>query len=168
MFRFFVPEWLAGSRWEALKRLVREWLASRDEDTLFSSSTGQSPSLSDIVRMVHPKPTGSRREAFYGYMLGRPYESNALPKLVMQFGHFKAGETVDVPDLPFMLLSALPLSQDAWLSGAECLVADHANESEYVRPPRSFRSGRHGNALSRHDCAIRTRSKGRAYSRINF
>ena len=29
----------------APKRLVREWLASRDEDALFSSSTGQSPSL---------------------------------------------------------------------------------------------------------------------------
>jgi 60 kDa SS-A/Ro ribonucleoprotein len=37
----------------APKRLVREWLASRDEDALFSSSAGQSPSLSDIVKMVH-------------------------------------------------------------------------------------------------------------------
>lgn len=39
----------------APKRLVREWLASRDEEALFRSSTGQSPSLSDIVKMVHPK-----------------------------------------------------------------------------------------------------------------
>jgi len=45
----------------APKRLVREWLASRDEDALFSSSAGQSPSLSDIVKMVHPKPTGPER-----------------------------------------------------------------------------------------------------------
>ena len=95
----------------APKRLVREWLASRDEDALFSSSAGQSPSLSDIVKMVHPKPADPKREAFYGYMLGRSYDANALPKLVMQFEQFKAGGASDVPDLPFMLLSALPLSQ---------------------------------------------------------
>src|SRR5713226_5319440 len=92
----------------APKRLVREWLSSRDEDALFSSSAGQSPSLSDIVKMVHPKPASPKREAFYGYMLGRSYDANALPKLVMQFEQFKAGrvaeDTVEVPDLPFMLL----------------------------------------------------------------
>src|SRR5438445_11862137 len=69
----------------APKRLVREWLASRDEEALFSSSAGQSPSLADIVKMVHPKPAGSKRQAFYGYMLGRSYDANVLPKLVMQF-----------------------------------------------------------------------------------
>src|SRR5437899_8544701 len=103
----------------APKRLVREWLASRDEDALFSSSAGQSPSLSDIVKMVHPKPTGPKREAFYGYMIGRSYDANALPKLVMQFEQFKAGEALNVPDLPFMLLSALPLSQKDWVEIAK-------------------------------------------------
>ena len=103
----------------APKRLVREWLASRDEDALFSSSAGQSPSLSDIVKMVHPKPADPKRQAFYGYMLGRSYDSNALPKLVMQFELFKAGGVSDVPDLPFMLLSALPLSQSDWVSIAK-------------------------------------------------
>src|SRR5258707_7562636 len=50
----------------APKRLVHEWLASRNEDALFSSSAGQSPSLSDIVKMVHPKSASPTREAFYG------------------------------------------------------------------------------------------------------
>jgi 60 kDa SS-A/Ro ribonucleoprotein len=99
----------------APKRLVRQWLASRDEEVLFSSSVGQSPSLSDIVKMVHPKPEGTRREAFYGYMLGRPFEANALPKLVTQFERFKAGESMDVPDLSFTMLSALPLSRKDWV-----------------------------------------------------
>lgn len=103
----------------APKRLVREWLASRDEAVLFSSSAGQSPSLADIVKMVHPKPTGATREAFYGYMLGRSHDANSLPKLVMQFEQFKAGDSLDVPDLPFMLLSALPLSQSDWVSIAK-------------------------------------------------
>src|SRR5207249_10846838 len=100
----------------APKRLVREWLSSRDEDALFSSSAGQSPSLADIVKMVHPKPAGPQREAFYGYVLGRSYDASALPKLVMQFGQFKAGRGLDVPDLPFMLLAALALLCQAVVS----------------------------------------------------
>ena len=103
----------------APKRLVREWLASRDEDALFSSSAGQSPSLADIVKMVHPKPDSPVREAFYAYMIGRSYNADALPKLVMQFEQFKAGEGLEVPDLPFMLLSALPLSQKDWVEIAK-------------------------------------------------
>jgi 60 kDa SS-A/Ro ribonucleoprotein len=103
----------------APKGLVREWLASRDEDALFGSSAGQSPSLADIVRMVHPKPASPKREAFYGYMLGRSFDANALPRLVIQFEQFKAGESLDPPDLPFMLLSALPLSQKDWVSIAK-------------------------------------------------
>jgi 60 kDa SS-A/Ro ribonucleoprotein len=99
----------------APKRLVREWLASRDEDALFAASVGQSPSLSDIVKMVHPKPGGARREAFYGYMLGRSYEANALPNLIAQFEQFKAGESTEVPDLPFTMLSALPLGKQDWI-----------------------------------------------------
>jgi 60 kDa SS-A/Ro ribonucleoprotein len=99
----------------APKRLVRQWLASRDEEALFRSSAGQAPSLADIVKMVHPKPAGAQREAFYGYMLRRPFAANALPKLVTQFEQFKAGETQDAPDLPFTLLSALPLTRKHWV-----------------------------------------------------
>ncbi len=98
----------------APKRLVRDWLAGRDEDALFSSSVGQNPSLSDILKMVHPKPSSKRREAFYGYMLGRPHEAVALPKMVLQFEQFKTGEATEVPDLPFTMLSALPLSRKEW------------------------------------------------------
>jgi 60 kDa SS-A/Ro ribonucleoprotein len=100
----------------APKRLVCQWLASRDEDALFSSSAGQAPSLADIIKMVHPKPSGKTREAFYGYMLGKPHNADALPELVMRFEQFKAGNTMEVPDLPFMLLSALPLSDQHWTS----------------------------------------------------
>jgi len=103
----------------APKRLVRDWLSSRDEDALFSSSAGQSPSLADIVKMVHPKPAGAQRQAFYGYMLGRSHDANALPKLVMHFERFKAGQDLELPDLPFMLLSALPLSQKDWVGIAK-------------------------------------------------
>ncbi|MCX6595050.1 MAG: TROVE domain-containing protein [Acidobacteria bacterium] len=98
----------------APKRLVRQWLAAHEPESLFSSSVGQNPSLADIVKMVHPKPADPAREAFYGYMLGRPYEASALPQLIAQFEQFKAGESLEMPDLPFMMLSALPLSKKDW------------------------------------------------------
>jgi hypothetical protein len=43
----------------APKRLVREWLASRDEDALFSSGAGQNPPLSDIVKDGAPQAGGT-------------------------------------------------------------------------------------------------------------
>lgn len=102
----------------APRRLVRDWLAARNPDDLFSSSAGQSPSLGDILKMVHPKPADAQREAFYGYMLGRAHDANRLPALVAQFERFKVAGG-EVPDLPFMLLSALPLSKQHWAGIAE-------------------------------------------------
>lgn len=103
----------------APKRLVREWIASRDEESLFRASAGQSPSFGDILRMVHPKPANERREAFYGYMLGRSHDAAALPELVAQYERFKAGDGhMETPDVPFMMLSALPLSRQDWVAVA--------------------------------------------------
>src|SRR6202790_82461 len=98
----------------APQRLVRQWLAERDEEWLFRSSVGQDPSFADILKMVHPKPAGGRREAFYGYMLGRPHDAAQLPQLVTQYERFKSGETSGVPDVPFPMVSALPLSRPQW------------------------------------------------------
>lgn len=98
----------------APKRLVRQWLAARDPEALFSASVGQSPSLADIVKMVHPKPGDAAREAFYGYLIGRKFDAGALPALVQQFERFKVGEAGEVPELPFTMLSALPLTEAHW------------------------------------------------------
>ena len=106
----------------APKRLVREWLAARDEDVLFRGSVGADPSMADILKMVHPKPANSRREAFYGYMLGRPFDSAAVPPLVTHFERFKAGEESQPPDLPFNMLSALRLTRKDWAA-----IARHAS-----------------------------------------
>src|SRR5215475_7870670 len=95
----------------APKRLVREWLAAHNEEALFRSSAGAHPSMADVLKMVHPKPATDRREAFYGYMLGRSFRTDALPALVQQFERFKAGEELEPPDLPLPLLTALPLSR---------------------------------------------------------
>jgi len=98
----------------APKRLVSDWLASRSVESLFRASTGQQPSFSDILRLVHPKPADTAREAFYAYMLGRKPDLDALPALVRQFELFKSGDSLDLPDLPITLLTALPMSHNDW------------------------------------------------------
>jgi len=103
----------------APKRLVRRWLEARGEEALFRSSTGTNPSLADILKMTHPKPNTASREAFYGYLLERKYDAAALPAAVRGYERFKEGEQTEVPDLPFMMLSSLPLSQRDWVQIAE-------------------------------------------------
>lgn len=98
----------------APKRLINEWLAARSDETIFKDSVGQSPSLADIVKMIHPKPTSESRAALYGYFIGRDFNTDALPALVRQFEQFKAGESLDVPKVPFQMLTSLPLATKEW------------------------------------------------------
>jgi 60 kDa SS-A/Ro ribonucleoprotein len=98
----------------APKRLVREWLEARDASAVFRASVGQSPSLADIVKMVHPKPRDAEREALYGYLVGRDFRPEALPRLVRSFEAFKAGDRATLPDLPFQMLTALALGRAEW------------------------------------------------------
>lgn len=98
----------------APKRLVREWLEARDPSAVFRASVGQTPSLADIVRMVHPNPKDAEREALYGYLVGRAHDAEALPELVRRFESFKAGERETVPDVPFQMLTALELGTAEW------------------------------------------------------
>lgn len=98
----------------APKRLVREWLEARDAAAIFRASVGQSPSLADIVKMVHPKPLDAEREALYGYLVGREFRPEALPEVVRGFEAFKAGDRAAVPDVPFQMLTALDLGTAEW------------------------------------------------------
>jgi len=98
----------------APKRLVREWLEARAPESVFRASVGQTPSLADIVKMVHPKPRDPQREALYGYLVGREFDAEALPALVREFEAFKAGARASVPDVPFQMLTALELGTNEW------------------------------------------------------
>ncbi|MBA3321439.1 MAG: TROVE domain-containing protein [Pyrinomonadaceae bacterium] len=98
----------------APKRMVREWLDARDEAALFKSNVGQQPSLADVLKMVHPKPANKSRAALYGYMIGRAHDAEALPEVARQFEAFKAGDSLEVPDVPFQMLTALALSKADW------------------------------------------------------
>jgi 60 kDa SS-A/Ro ribonucleoprotein len=101
------------------KRLVKNWFDARSEDQLFRSSVGQSPSLVDVIKMVHPRPANDARRAFYGYMLDRQHEVSLLPEVVKQLEAFKRGESSQVPDVPFQMLSALELGSAQWAAIAK-------------------------------------------------
>jgi 60 kDa SS-A/Ro ribonucleoprotein len=96
------------------KRLVREWFERRVSEQLFKQSVGQSPSIADILKMVHPKPADAEREALFGYFIGREIDTDKLPEIVKRFERFKAGDSADVPNVPFQMLTALPLGKSEW------------------------------------------------------
>jgi 60 kDa SS-A/Ro ribonucleoprotein len=92
----------------APKRMVRDWLAARTDDQLLRASVGQTPSLADLVKMVHPRPADPARRALYAYLLGRGHDPAALPALVQAYERFKAEpDGAPVPDVPFQLLASL-------------------------------------------------------------
>ena len=101
------------------KRLVQNWLDRQDEEELFRSAIGQDPSIEDVIKIVHPKPKTAKQEALYGYLLDRSYDPGSLPALVRQYEAFKKNETAEIPDVPFLKLTALELSDVAWRKIAE-------------------------------------------------
>jgi 60 kDa SS-A/Ro ribonucleoprotein len=98
----------------APKRLINEWFDARSDGEIFKDSVGQAPSLADVVKMIHPKPATASRAALYGYFIGREFDASALPQIARQYERFKAGETLDAPNVPFQMLTSLPLSAKDW------------------------------------------------------
>ena len=100
------------------KRLVLQWIEQRSDDQLFRASVGNSPSLADIVKMVHPKPATAARAALFGYLVGKPYDASALPALVKQFEVFKENPNMftaeQVPQVPMDMLTSLALQPRHW------------------------------------------------------
>jgi 60 kDa SS-A/Ro ribonucleoprotein len=96
------------------KRMVREWFEKRAAEQIFKQAVGQSPSIGDILKMVHPKPADAEREALFGYFIGREINADKLPEIVKQFEQFKNGDSADVPNVPFQMLTALPLGKSEW------------------------------------------------------
>jgi len=101
------------------KRLVKNWLEAHSEESLFRASVGQSPSLVDVLKMVHPKPVSDARRSFYGYLLDREHRAEHLPQVVKDYEAFKRGTSTVVPDVPFQMLTALDLNGEQWATIAK-------------------------------------------------
>lgn len=96
------------------KKLVQAWLNTAGEKALLSAAVGNSPSLADVVKMVHPKPSEPWRAAFFAWLIGKPYQAEALPPVLAAFEAYKRDRTQPLPDVPFQMLTALELSPQAW------------------------------------------------------
>ena len=96
------------------KRLVQRWFDARTDEAVFRSCVGNDPSLADVIKLAHPKPRTAGRAALYGYLIGRAHDAAALPQLVKDFEACKSAERMELPDVPFRLLTGLPLTRDDW------------------------------------------------------
>jgi 60 kDa SS-A/Ro ribonucleoprotein len=101
------------------KKLVQQWLLAASEKQLLAASVGNAPSLADVVKMVHPKPAEVWRDAWFAWLLGKPFAETDLPPLTQAFERFKRGlalgaTTMEVPEVPFQMLTALPLATAHW------------------------------------------------------
>ncbi|MDD9970288.1 MAG: RNA-binding protein [Myxococcales bacterium] len=120
MLRNFVQVMRSGqlgrkSLGTAPKREVQKWLAGRSAMQLFRDSIGNDPSLVDVVKMVHPKPSSDEQKAMYGYLLGREYDAEKLPGDVRKYEAWKQGEANgEVPNVPYRMLDGLSLGKSEW------------------------------------------------------
>src|SRR5687768_2599175 len=98
----------------APKRLVRQWLERATERQLIDASVGNSPSLADVVKMVHPRPVSRDREAFYAWLIGKPWDAGVLPEVLRHYEAWKLSREGAVPEVPFQMLTALDLGEKEW------------------------------------------------------
>jgi len=103
------------------KKLVQQWLLTASEKQLLHGAVGNTPSLADVVKMVHPKPQEAWREAWFAWLIGKPYDEAKLPPITAAFERFKracaSGDDlsgVEQPAVPFQMLTALNLSTEQW------------------------------------------------------
>jgi 60 kDa SS-A/Ro ribonucleoprotein len=101
------------------KKLVQQWLLQATEAQLLNASVGNTPSLADVVKMVHPKPAEAWRAAWFAWLIDRPYALEALPPVTQAFERFKRDRSLEVPDVPFQMLTALELDTQAWAQIAQ-------------------------------------------------
>lgn len=98
----------------APKRLVRQWLERATERQLVQAAIGNDPSLADVVKMVHPRPADAGRQAFYAWLVGKPWDPDALPESLRAFEAWKTTHEGEVPDVPLQMLTAQDLGEKEW------------------------------------------------------
>ncbi|MDB5525075.1 MAG: hypothetical protein JWM58_2838 [Rhizobium sp.] len=97
------------------KKVVQAWLESASTDQILRAMVGNDPSLADVIRMVHPKPLTEERKALYAWAIGKPYDYEALPGGVKALEAFRRNQADPMPDVPFQMLTSLPLTREHWV-----------------------------------------------------
>lgn len=101
------------------KRLLQNYLDKLSDEQLFKADVGNDPSLQDCLKMIRPKPSNKARNALYGYLLDKEYSQNDLLALARDYEAFKKDMSKPIPDVPFQMLTALPLTSAHWKKIAE-------------------------------------------------
>lgn len=101
------------------KALVKGWFGTRSTEALFRQSTGDKPSMADLVKMVHPKPKDDEERAFYGWLIGRKVDFEKLPAVVRAFEAYKVFQQGELPEAPFEMLANLAKSPAQWAAIAQ-------------------------------------------------
>ena len=96
------------------KKLMQTWLLTATEKPLLNAAVGNSPSLADVVKMVHPKPREAWRAAWFAWLIGKPYDREALPPITRAFEDYKQSREGELPNVPFQMLTALDLNSGDW------------------------------------------------------
>ena len=96
------------------KKLMQTWLLTATEKQLLNAAVGNSPSLADVVKMVHPKPREAWRAAWFAWLIGKPYDREALPPITRAFEDYKQSRQGALPNVPFQMLTALDLNSGDW------------------------------------------------------
>ena len=96
------------------KKLMQTWLLTATEKQLLNAAIGNAPSLADVVKMVHPKPREAWRAAWFAWLIGKPYDREALPPITRAFEDYKQSRQGTLPDVPFQMLTALELNSGDW------------------------------------------------------
>ena len=96
------------------KKLMQTWLLTATEKQLLNAAVGNAPSLADVVKMVHPKPREAWRAAWFAWLIGKPYDREALPPITRAFEDYKHSRQGALPDVPFQMLTALELNSGDW------------------------------------------------------
>lgn len=104
-------------------KLVQRWLEAQRTEDLWRFSIGVAdPSMADILRLAHPKPSSDARRALYGYLSGKnpkdkPVDQAMLPSAVRDYEALKRGEVTLAQvegHIPFQALTSMDLDQDGW------------------------------------------------------
>ena len=96
------------------KALVAHWLNTATDWQLLQTSIGNDPSLADVIKMVHPKPNDAAREALFAWLIGKPCDLEKLPEALKAYIAYKENGGGPLPDVPFQMLTHLPLTARKW------------------------------------------------------
>ena len=119
MLRNFVQIMRSGqtgrkSLGSAPKRMVANWLNQASDWAILNANIGNDPSLADVIKMVHPKPADQARDALFAWIIGKPCDVTLLPVAVQDYLRFKETGKGALPDVPFQMLTQLPLTSRHW------------------------------------------------------